>query len=148
MSSLSSSMNSAATAYATDIHFRFGWSKGKNQLRIARQATLIIGIVGILFAFLMATMDIKSLWDQFQKVLGLIIGSLGGVFLLGILVKRANSTGVLIGLGMSFILQVVIAITQPVHLLLYAATGVISCFIFGFFASLFSWRLSGRKAHT
>jgi len=145
MSSLSSSMNSAATAYATDIHFRFGWGKGKNQLRIARQATLIVGIVGILFAFLMATMDIKSLWDQFQKVLGLIIGSLGGVFLLGILVKRANSTGVLIGLGMSFILQVAIAITQPVHLLLYAATGVISCFMFGYFASLLTGGPSVRK---
>ncbi len=136
MSSLSSSMNSAATAYATDIHFRFGWSSGKNQLRIARQATLIIGMLGILFAILMATMDIKSLWDQFQKVLGLIIGSLGGVFLLGILVKKANSTGVLIGLGMSILVQIVIAITQPVHLLLYAATGVISCFVFGYFASL------------
>jgi SSS family solute:Na+ symporter len=145
MSSLSSSMNSAATAYATDIHFRFGWGKGKNQLRIARQATLIIGIVGILFAFLMATMDIKSLWDQFQKVLGLIIGSLGGVFLLGILVKRAHSTGVLIGLGMSSLVQVVIAITQPVHLLLYAATGVISCFMFGYFASLLTRKPSGRK---
>ena len=144
MSSLSSSMNSAATAYSTDIHFRFGWSKGKSQLRIARQATLIIGIVGILFAFLMATMDIKSLWDQFQKVLGLIIGSLGGVFLLGILVKRANSMGVLIGLGMSIIVQLVIAITQPVHLLLYAATGVISCFIFGYFASLFTRKPSGQ----
>jgi SSS family solute:Na+ symporter len=140
MSSLSSSMNSAATAYATDIHFRFGWSQGKNQLRIARQATLIIGMVGILFAILMATMDIKSLWDQFQKVLGLIIGSLGGVFLLGILVKTANSTGVLIGLGMSILVQIVIAITQPVHLLLYAATGVISCFVFGYFASLLATR--------
>ena len=136
MSSLSSSMNSAATAYSTDIHFRFGWSKGKNKLRIARQSTLIIGLVGILFAFLMATMDIKSLWDQFQKVLGLIIGSLGGVFLLGILVKKANSNGVLIGLGISILVQIVIAITQPVHLLLYAATGVISCFLFGFIASL------------
>jgi SSS family solute:Na+ symporter len=138
MSSLSSSMNSAATAYATDIHFRFGWSKGKNQLKIARQATLIIGVVGILFAFLMATMDIKSLWDQFQKVLGLIIGSLGGVFLLGILVKRANSSGVLIGLGMSIVVQIIIASTQAVHLLLYAATGVISCLVFGYLASLLS----------
>jgi solute:Na+ symporter, SSS family len=87
MSSLSSNMNSAATAYATDIHFRFGWGKDVNQLTLARIATLVIGIIGIMFAFLMATWDIKSLWDEFQKVLGLVIGGLGGVFILGILSK-------------------------------------------------------------
>ncbi len=135
MSSLSSSMNSAATAYATDIHFRFGWNKKSNQLALARNATLIIGIAGILFAFLMATLDVKSLWDQFQKVLGLIIGGLGGVFLLGILTKRASSIGVLIGIAVSIATQIAVGYFQPVHLLLYAATGVVSCFFAGYLAS-------------
>ncbi len=137
MSSLSSSMNSAATAYATDFHFRFGWNKKENQLKLARRATLVIGIVGTLFAFMMATWDIKSLWDEFQKVLGLVIGGLGGVFLLGILSKRANAPGVLIGLGISIVVQVFVGIYQPVHLLLYAATGFISCYISGYLASFF-----------
>jgi solute:Na+ symporter, SSS family len=137
MSSLSSSMNSAATAYATDIHFRFGWSKNKNELKIARNATLIIGIIGILFAFLMATMDIKSLWDEFQKVLGLIIGSLGGVFLLGLLSKKANAPGALVGIAVSFVVQIFVATYQPVHLIVYSATGVVSCFVAGYAASLF-----------
>lgn len=137
MSSLSSSMNSAATAYATDIHFRFNWNKNADKLKLARKATLIIGVIGTLFAFMMATWDIKSLWDEFQKVLGLIIGGLGGVFLLGILSKRANALGVLIGLGASIIVQIFVGVYQPVHLLLYAATGFISCYVCGFVASLF-----------
>jgi SSS family transporter len=137
MSSLSSSMNSAATAYATDIHFRFGWNKNKNELRTARNATLIIGIIGILFAFLMATMDVKSLWDEFQKVLGLIIGSLGGVFLLGLLSKKANAPGALIGIAVSIVVQIFVAVYQPVHLIVYSATGVVSCFLAGYTASLF-----------
>jgi Na+/proline symporter len=137
MSSLSSSMNSAATSYATDIHFRFGWTKKTDELKLARRATLIIGVVGTLFAFIMATMDVKSLWDEFQKVLGLVIGSLGGVFLLGIFTKRANSTGVLIGIVVSITVQVFVGITEPVHLLVYSATGVISCFLVGYVASLF-----------
>ena len=136
MSSLSSSMNSAATSYATDIHFRFGWNKNLNELKLARRATLVIGIVGTLFAFMMATMDVKSLWDEFQKVLGLVIGGLGGVFLLGIFTKKANSTGVLIGIVVSIVVQVLVAIYEPVHLLMYAATGVISCFLVGYIASL------------
>jgi len=146
MSSLSSSMNSAATAYSTDIHFRFGWSKKVNGLRIARIATLVIGLIGILFALMMATMDVKSLWDEFQKILGLVIGSLGGVFLLGILTKtkRANSPGVLIGIIVSILVQILVAIHEPVHLIAYAATGVVSCFITGWLASLF---FNDRKTH-
>ena len=137
MSSLSSSMNSAATSYATDIHFRFGWNKKSNELKLARKATLIIGIIGTLFAIMMATMDVKSLWDEFQKVLGLVIGSLGGVFLLGIFTKRANSLGVLIGIVVSIMVQVYVGITEPVHILVYSATGVVSCFLVGYLASLF-----------
>lgn len=136
MSSLSSSMNSAATAYATDIHFRFNWKRKGNDLLLARKATLVIGVLGIAFALFMATLEIQSLWDEFQKILGLVIGSLGGVFLLGLLVKRANSNGVLIGIAGSIIVQIFVAVYQPVHLLAYSATGVISCFIIGGLASL------------
>ena len=136
MSSLSSSMNSAATAYATDIHFRFKWNKKVSELKLARRATLVIGIVGTLFAFFMATMDVKSLWDEFQKILGLVIGSLGGVFLLGVLTKKVSSTSALIGIAGSIIVQIIVAIYEPVHLIVYSATGVISCFVIGYFSSL------------
>jgi SSS family solute:Na+ symporter len=136
MSTLSSSMNSAATAYSTDIHFRFGWNKKINELKIARIATLLIGLIGIIFALMMATMDVKSLWDEFQKILGLVIGSLGGVFLLGILSKKANSIGALFGIAVSIVVQVFVAINQPVHLIVYSATGVISCFVAGFLGSM------------
>ncbi len=136
MSSLSSSMNSAATAYASDIHFRFGLNRKVSQLNLARRATLVIGIVGTLFAFFMATMDVKSLWDEFQKILGLVIGSLGGVFLLGVLTKKVNSTSALIGIIGSIIVQLIVAIYEPVHLIVYSATGVISCFVIGYFSSL------------
>jgi len=137
MSSLSSSMNSAATAYATDIHFRFKLKRKVSKLNLARRATLIIGTAGILFAFFMATMDIKSLWDEFQKILGLVIGSLGGVFLLGILIKKANSLSALIGIAGSILVQIIVAIYEPVHLIAYSATGVISCFVIGYISSLF-----------
>ena len=85
----------------------------------------------------MATFDIKSLWDEFNKILGLILGSLGGVFLLGLMTKKANSKGVVFGIVFSFLIQILISQFQIVHLLLYSATGVISCFISGYTASLF-----------
>lgn len=137
MSSISSSMNSAATAYSTDFHFRFEWTRGADRLRIARTATLIVGLAGTIFALLMATWDIKSLWDEFQRVLGLIIGGLGGVFLLGILSKRATGQGALVGIACSVGIQILVAWYEPVHLMLYSATGVLSCYVCGWLASRF-----------
>jgi SSS family solute:Na+ symporter len=135
MSSLSSSMNSAATAYSTDIHFRFGLTSKVPPLKIARLSTLVIGLTGTLFALFMATWNIQSLWDEFNKLVGLIIGSLGGLFLLGILTRKANGPGALIGIGISILVQTVVSNHQTVHLLMYTATGVVSCFVFGWLGS-------------
>ncbi len=137
MSSLSSSMNAGAASFSIDIYDRFGLGKNVEDLKTARWATFCIGALGILFAFFMANYEIKSLWDEFNKILGLIFGSFGGVFLLGILTKKANSKGVLIGLLVSFAIQILISNYQAVHLLLYAGSGVISCFVVGYAASHF-----------
>ena len=136
MSSLSSSMNSGAASFSADVYDRYGFVWNKDPLKMARWTTLWIGMMGILFALFMATADIKSLWDQFNKILGLIFGSLGGVFMLGLLTKKANTKGVLIGIVVSFTIQLIISFQQSVHLLMYAATGMISCFISGYFGSL------------
>lgn len=136
MSSLSSSMNSGAASFSADVYDRYGFVWNKDPLKMARWTTLCIGMMGILFALFMATADIKSLWDQFNKILGLIFGSLGGVFMLGLLTKKANTKGVLIGIVVSFTIQLTISFQQSVHLLMYAATGMISCFISGYFGSL------------
>lgn len=137
MSSLSSSMNSAATAYSTDIHFRFNWGNGISELKTARIATLAVGLVGTLFALFMATWEIQSLWDEFNKLIGLIIGALGGVFFLGILTKKGNSKGALVGIAVSILVQIIVSQSGIVHLLLYTSTGFISCFVVGWLSSLF-----------
>ena len=85
---------------------------------------------------MMATWDIKSLWDEFSKVLGLVLGGLGGVFLLGILSQKAHGSGALSGLIISAVFQYWVALAKPVHFLMYTATGVISCFIIGYLISL------------
>ena len=133
MSTLSSSMNSAATAYITDIHQRI---VPESSLKAAKVATFILGIIGIAFAFMMATWEIKSLWDEFNKILGLVLGSMGGLFLLGMATRRANAAGALIGIIGSVIVQLFVMRHQTVHLLLYTTTGFISCFVIGYMASL------------
>ena len=78
-----------------------------NSLFAAKTATLLLGIAGIAFAYMMATWEIKSLWDEFNKILGIILGSLGGLFLLGMITRRANATGAVCGIAGSIIVQLV-----------------------------------------
>ena len=71
-------LNSAATAYVVDIHSKLPFLSMKSGLRTAQLATLLFGITGIAFAYVMATWEVKSLWDEFNKILVLILGSMGG----------------------------------------------------------------------
>lgn len=139
MSTLSGSMNSAATAYVVDIRpnltGEIEHDKTK-ELKVAKTATLVIGVLSLLFACLMATWNIDSLWDEFSKILGLVLGSMGGLFFLGMVTKRANATGALIGMAVSVLVQFIVAKYTPVYLLLYTTVGFITCFVVGYLASL------------
>jgi len=139
MSTLSGSMNSAATAYVVDIRPRLVGKKEEDktaELKVARRATLIIGTLSLLFACLMATWHIDSLWDEFSKILGLILGSMGGLFLLGMVSKKANATGALTGMAVSVAVQLFVANFTAVYLLLYTTIGFITCFVVGYVVSL------------
>ena len=138
MSTLSSSMNSAATAFVTDIHRKLcpAARDGRALLRTARLSTLILGLVGVGFALIMASWEIKSLWDEFSKILGILLGGLGGLFLLGLTTRRANTFGALCGIAASVVVQILVARSGYVNLLLYSTTGFLSCFIVGYLASL------------
>jgi len=136
MSTLSSSMNSAATAYFVDVHSKISPKTDMNSLKVARIATFVIGAIGILFALLMATWDIKSLWDEFSKILGILLGGLGGLFLLGLTTRVANSAGALCGIIASVAVQIIVINTGAVNLLLYSSTGFITCFVVGYICSV------------
>lgn len=134
MSTLSASMNSAATAYVTDIYSKTG-RKG-DTLKVAKRSTLVIGIIGMVFALMMATWDVKSLWDEFSKILGILLGGLGGLFLLGFFSRKANGIGAVCGLIGCIAVQLTVMKFQAVNLLLYSTVGFVSCFVIGWIASV------------
>lgn len=137
MSSISSSLNSVSTAYCNDFHLHFRPKIADMKLlRIARLATMITGVIGVLLALWMAESNIKSLWDQFYRFLGLFTGGLGGMFLLGMLTKKANSKGTLLGLLVSALFIWYISFFTQISFLMYSFFGVTSCFMFGYIFSL------------
>jgi len=137
MSSLDSSMNSVATAFTTDFYKRFKPSAEDHVcLKIARAVTVVVGLCGMCFALAMATWDIQSLWAEFTKYIGLLGGGLGGLFILAIFTRRANSQGAMVGVLGSAIVQYLLQATNAVNGVLFAATGMLSCVILGYVASI------------
>lgn len=142
MSTLSSSMNSIATAIVTDFYARFTpQATDDRKMRLARRLTLLLGVVGTLVALLMATFEIKSLWDLFLQVLGLFGGGLAGVFALGIFTRRAHGKGVLVGVVASAAVLFFVQRYTRIHFFLYAAIGFATCCLIGYVASRL-WRAS------
>ena len=97
---------------------------------------MVTGVLGVLLALWMAGSNIKSLWDQFYRFLGLFTGGLGGMFLLGMLTKKANSRGTLWGLVVSALVIWYVSAFTEISFLMYSFFGVASCFIFGYVFSL------------
>jgi Na+/proline symporter len=66
-------------------------------VKVARIAGICAGLLGMAIACLMATVDIQSLLDYFNTILGLLSGAIGGLFLMGIFFPRIGSRAALIG---------------------------------------------------
>lgn len=98
MSTIASNINSISTAFTVDFwkHFRRNTSDHQ-QLRIARRTGVVTGLIAMLIAFLMAVVNIQSLLDYFNTILGLLSGSVGALFFIGIFLKRVGPTAALVG---------------------------------------------------
>jgi len=98
MSTIASNINSISTAFTVDL-----WGKMKKQapkggeVKVARIAGICAGMIGMAIAWLMATVDIQSLLDYFNTILGLLSGAIGGLFMMGIFFPRIGSKAAMIG---------------------------------------------------
>lgn len=137
MSTLSSSLNSVSTAFITDFYkILFTQKTDLRYLRAAKITTALVGMLSTGLALFMAHRGVVSLWDQFNTILGLFTGGIGGVFLLGIFTKRANAAGAIGGLLISGTGQYFISKYTSLNFLLYAFTGLIICFVAGWVISI------------
>ena len=106
MSTIASNINSISTAFTVDLWGKMkkktplssadiegneapsGAVGGTGTVRVARIAGICAGMLGMAIAWLMATVDIQSLLDYFNTILGLLSGAIGGLFLMGIFFPR------------------------------------------------------------
>jgi len=136
-STVSTSMNSTATAVVTDFLRPFGTLRTeRGYLRCARGLTLAFGTAGTLLGLLFVDPGIRSLFDQFLKVIGLFMGVLGGLFALGVLTRRANGWAALLGALVGASVMGILPLYTRINGYLYAAIGITVCFGIGYGLSL------------
>ncbi len=135
MSSVDSAMNSIATVVTSDYR-RLCSIPEERALRMARGLTAFLGLFAAASALLIASADVRYLWDQYVQLLGLFGGSLAGMFCLGIFTRRANSIGALVGGAASAVILFLVSAYTPLHFFLYSGIGIGSCIVVGYVASL------------
>jgi len=137
MSSLDSSMNSMSAAVVTDMYRRFRTGASEAScLRLAKIITVLAGVLGTIFALSMAGTNIKSIWDQFNVILGLFGGSLAGLFVLGMFTRRGTGAGALAGLAGGAVILYVVKNHTDLHFFLYGVIGLFGCVVIGYLVSL------------
>ena len=139
MSTLSANLNSAASAIVTDFWERLGKAEERSKLLCGKISTVVVGILGGGFALVLANMEIMSIYDQFQRFLGVLTGGLGCLFFMGVFMKRVNGVGAMAGLVANYIVCFALDQMQfegKPHLLLYGFLGMAVCLVVAPLASL------------
>tara|TARA_R110002167_G_scaffold91458_1_gene246041 strand:- start:93688 stop:96333 length:2646 start_codon:yes stop_codon:yes gene_type:complete len=136
-STVSTSMNSIATTLVTDFIKPFNLVKTeKGYMSAARWLTFIMGALGTLAGLIFIDPEIRSLMNAYFKVIGMFMGALGGLFVLGALTKKANSTGAIIGILVGVATMISAWQMGWANGYLYATIGIVSCLVVGYVASL------------
>lgn len=126
-STISTGLNSVATSWTLDIQEVLSKDMSdQRRTRIAQFVSLSVGIFSVAISIVMAHSDIKSAYEWFNSFMGLVLGLLGGVFILGFVSKKANKYGAYAALAVSTIVMVYIKYFLPPEAVNYWAYSLIS----------------------
>jgi len=149
MSSLDSTINSLSATTMQDIFKSFLQMEfsEKQELLISKGLTIFWGTVCTIFAFFVGDIS-DSIIVSMNKIASLANGPILGVFLLGLLTKRATGPGAILGLVTGFIINAIFWIYIPnVSWPWWNMIGCLICFATGMLASLSSIPYSQEKLH-
>lgn len=142
MSTISSGMNASATVFTEDIYKRYvnPNSTEKSSLKILYIATVVVGLIGMLCGI--AMIGVKSLLDVWWTLSGIFAGGMLGLFLLGLISKKATNKDALVGtilgvlvilwMSFSYLLPVQYSyLRYPLHANMIIVVGTLSIFLAG-----------------
>ena len=145
MSTISSNINSVATAFSIDFWQRFRRTTDSQLVVVARWASVVSGLVGLMLALFMATWNIQSFLDFFNEALGLLTSGLGGLFFIAVFMKRVKGNAALAGFVAGEAVVFWMSENTDANFLLFGAIGMIVSIVVAWLLSLGSYFKSNKK---
>jgi solute:Na+ symporter, SSS family len=143
MSNLSAALNSLSSTTVVDFYKRWRpQASEERQVRVSRLATVGWGVV--LFLLAMLARHGGRVLEVGLSITSVAYGSLLGVFLLGVLTKRATEPGAMVGMVCGFLLNIYLWRFTRVPFTWYVALGSIATFVVGYGMSMLL-RETGRQ---
>ena len=137
MSNLSAALNSLSSSSMIDFYFRFRPQTDENaRLRLSRLATAFWAVVLFILAII-ALHKAGRVVEVGLQIASVAYGALLGVFLLGVLTKRANQNGALFGMLCGFGVELYLWLGTRVPWTWWVAIGTTVTFAVGYSVSLF-----------
>ena len=136
MSNLSAALNSLSSTSMLDFYLRRNPNVDEsNQLRLSRISTIIWAV--ILFGLAILSLHkVSRVIEVGLSIASVAYGALLGVFLLGVLTRRANERGAMIGMVVGFAGSLFVWLKTSVPWTWYVALGSTVTFLVGYVVSL------------
>jgi SSS family transporter len=136
MSNLSAALNSLSSSSMMDFYLRGNREISEpRKMGISRVSTLLWAL--ILFGLAVLSLHkVGRVVEVGLQIASVAYGALLGVFLLGVLTKRANQTGAIVGMLCGFGTELYLWLRTPVPWTWYVAIGTVVTFGIGYLSSL------------
>lgn len=135
MSNLSAALNSLASTSIMDFYARLRpQSSDSQRLRLARVSTIVWALV--LFALAILARGGGKVVEVGLSIASVAYGALLGVFMLGVLTKKANERGASVGMLCGFLFNVYLWQFTKISFAWYVAFGSAVTFAIGYLSSL------------
>jgi solute:Na+ symporter, SSS family len=136
MSNLSAALNSLSSTSIMDFYVRLRpQADEKTKMRLSRLATLAWALV-LLGLALIALHKVGRVVEVGLQIASVAYGALLGVFLLGVLTRRANQRGAMIGMACGFVVDLYLWLWTRVPWTWWVMIGSAATFGVGYLASL------------
>jgi Na+/proline symporter len=134
MSNLSAALNSLSSTTIVDFYARISpLSTEERRVKLSRMATLGWGV--LLFGLALLARNGGKVLEMGLSIASVAYGSLLGVFLLGVLTKRASERGAMLGMVIGFVFNLYLWLFSGIAFTWYVVMGSTITFLVGYGAS-------------
>lgn len=149
-STISTGLNSVAASYTLDIQNTIGHVK--DSTKTAKFVSLVTGILSIFAAIYLANRDIRSAYELSKAFTNIVIGVMGGLFILGFVSKKADEKSALLAFFTSLVIISYLTFKVPDEVVSYWSYSIISCVVslaVGVGSSLlFNFKVKNKNEYT